>query len=57
MVFLVLRKENCSIEKGGEKMKKVKIFVICFLVLFLALGVMAPILWAAEEYKVTASGA
>jgi len=43
-----------SIEKGGEKMKKVKIFVVCFWVLFLTLSAMLPILWAAEEYKVTA---
>jgi len=35
-------------------MKNVKIFVTCFLVLFLVLGVMVPILWAEEEYKVTA---
>src|SRR4030043_867277 len=35
-------------------MKKVKIFVPCFVVLFLVLGVMVPILWAEEEYKVTA---
>ena len=35
-------------------MKQVKIFVMCFLVLFLALNMMTPTLWAAEEYKVTA---
>lgn len=34
-------------------MKNVKIFVMCFWVLFLTLGVMTPALWAAEEYKVT----
>lgn len=35
-------------------MKKTKIFVISFLVLFLALGMMVPALWAAEEFKITA---
>jgi hypothetical protein len=34
-------------------MKNVKIFVICFLVLFLALGIMTPTLGAAEEFKIT----
>lgn len=34
-------------------MKNVKIFVVCFWVLFLALSTMAPVLWAAEDYKVT----
>lgn len=34
-------------------MKQVKIFVTCFLVLFLALGVMAPVLWAAGEFRIT----
>jgi hypothetical protein len=34
-------------------MNKVKIFMRCFLVLFLALGVMAPTLWAAGEFKIT----
>ena len=43
------------IEKGGEKMKKVKIFVICSVVLFLALGMVAPATWAAGDFKITAA--
>ena len=33
-------------------MKKVRIFVICFWVIFLALGMKVPMLWAGEEFKV-----
>jgi hypothetical protein len=36
-------------KKGGKKMKKVKISVICFLVLFLALTTMTPATWAQEK--------
>jgi hypothetical protein len=43
-----------SIKKGGEKMNKVKISVICFWVIFLALGMMVAKLWAAEEFKISA---
>jgi len=34
-------------------MQKVKIFGMCLLVFFLALALMTPAVWAAEEYKVT----
>ena len=36
-------------------MQKAKIFFMCFLVLFLALVMMTPTVWAAEKFKVTAA--
>jgi len=40
-------------EKGENKMGKAKIFVMCFLVFFLALSIMASAVWAGEKYKIT----
>ena len=34
-------------------MKQAKIFAICFLVLFMTLGVTVPTVWGAEDYKIT----